>query len=212
MHEEYHKIDSVFKRDPETHRFLPSVYANPAFDYLQDCVWRFTEKIDGTNVRVMWDKFQISFGGRTDSAQMPPKLLAKLNELFSDKGSNGFYGISEANPITLYGEGYGATIQKGGGNYIPNGVDFILFDVKINDVFLDYKAVEDIAGRLNVKCAPLVDYGTLAGAVTLAREGFKSKIAANEMLAEGIVIRPMCELQDKRGHRIITKLKYKDFH
>ena len=30
-------------------------------------------------------------------------------------------------------------------------------------------------------------------------------------LAEGMVIRPIVELKSRNGHRIITKLKHKDF-
>jgi hypothetical protein len=40
-------------------------------------------------------------------------------------------------------------------------------------------------------------------------EGFKSHWG--DFIAEGIVARPKVELKTRAGHRIITKLKYKDF-
>ena len=48
---EYHKIQTVFKRDPETnHRtLLEGQYSMPEFEYLANNQWVFTEKIDGTN-------------------------------------------------------------------------------------------------------------------------------------------------------------------
>ena len=52
---EYHKIDSLYMREEATKRLLPGVYRNPAVAYLKDNEWTFTEKIDGTNIRVVWD-------------------------------------------------------------------------------------------------------------------------------------------------------------
>ena len=52
--------------------------------------------------------------------------------------------------VTLYGEGFGAKIQKGGGNYIPNGQSFILFDVVIDGWLLQRKNVQDIATKLGI--------------------------------------------------------------
>ena len=48
----YHKIQSVFKRDPATNhkRFLMGEYSLPEFEYLANNEWVATEKIDGTNV------------------------------------------------------------------------------------------------------------------------------------------------------------------
>ena len=48
---EYHKINSVFKRD-ERGNFIEE-YADDVFEYLKDNVWVFTEKVDGTNIVVI---------------------------------------------------------------------------------------------------------------------------------------------------------------
>ena len=51
---EYHKIVTVWERDPETnHKYLKTgVWAEPEFEYLKDCVWLWTEKVNGTNIRI----------------------------------------------------------------------------------------------------------------------------------------------------------------
>jgi hypothetical protein len=103
-------------------------------------------------------------------------------------------------PMTLYGEGYGAKIQKGGGNYIPDGVDFILFDILIDNYWLKRKDVEDIAGKLGINVAPIVGCGTLSDAVEMARVGFKSHIGTQ--VAEGLVMRPEVELVSRRGKSV----------
>ena len=84
MHK-YHKIQSVYKRDPDNNfkTFLDE-YSTPEIEYLADCQWDFTEKIDGTNIRVGWgwEDGIVSIGGRTDEAQIPTFLLSKLHQLF----------------------------------------------------------------------------------------------------------------------------------
>ena len=215
--EKYPSIKTVYLRDPENkyRTLLEGQWALPEFEYLADNRWVFTEKVDGTNIRVIWETAgppvlgHLSFKGRTDNAQFPTFLYDRLGELFS---VDRFWELYSDVPMTLYGEGYGARIQKGGGNYIPDGVDFILFDVKVGDCWLERHNVEDIADELGIRVVPTINQGALGSAVEIARQGFLSQVAANkEFVAEGLVMRPKVELADRRGHRIIAKIKHKDF-
>jgi ATP-dependent RNA circularization protein (DNA/RNA ligase family) len=194
-------------RDPATrHRtFLMGEYADPAFGYLADADWQWTEKIDGTNIRLFWDGQSVTIGGRTDAAQIPAFLLNRLNEIEPSIRAV-FDGVDD---VLLFGEGYGAKIQKGGGLYKPDGVDFILFDVWIGGMVLERPNVEDVAAKLGIGSVPLVGQGTLHDAVEFVRGGFASRIGTAQ--AEGIVMRPAVELRTRRGDRVITKLKHKDF-
>ena len=206
--EKYHKIQTVYLRDPETkfRTLLDGQWALPEFEYLAENEWIFTEKIDGTNIRIDWNCEKVSIGGRTDNAQIPAFLVVKLMDIFpADK----FIGLYPELPMTIYGEGYGAKIQKGGGNYIPDGVDFIAFDVLINGNYQERKDLEDIAGKLGVNIVPVVGVGSLRGAVEFVRTGFSSYIGTQE--AEGLVMRPTTELRSRTGQRIISKIKHKDF-
>lgn len=211
---QYHKIQSLYKRD-EKGKMLFGQYSLPEFEYLRDNTWVFTEKVDGTNIRVMYSGGELSFGGKTDNAQIPANLVNKLRELFKVES---FYELFQAIEIDdsweypnvcLYGEGYGAKIQKGGGNYIPGGVNFVLFDVKIGDWWLKREDVENIAHKLSISVVPILGEGTLDELRHRCEEGFKSQWG--DFIAEGIVARPKIELKDRAGNRIITKLKHKDF-
>ncbi len=209
--EEYHKIQTVFKRDPATNHktLLEAEYSLPEFAFLKDNQWVFTEKVDGTNTRVMFDGTSITFGGKTDRAQMPPQLVARLNEIFSSREKD-FQDVFKGRNVhvCLYGEGYGAKIQKGGGKYRPDQ-GFVLFDVKIGDWWLQRKDVEDVAAKLDLEIVPVIGEGPLAKMVEMVRNGFDS--AWGQFKAEGIVARPATELKTRNGQRIITKLKYRDF-
>lgn len=206
---EYHKIKTVFKRDPATNMktLLEGEFSEPEFAYLAHNEWVFTEKVDGTNIRVFTQpNMPMGFGGKTDNASIPAALVARLEARFHPKVDP----LREVFPDSacLYGEGYGARIQKGGGNYRQD-VDFVLFDVKVGDWWLQRPAVEEIARKLGLDVVPIIGLGTLGDMVAMAKVGFDSAWGA--FRAEGIVARPATELKTRAGHRIITKIKTKDF-
>lgn len=200
----YHKIQTVFKRDPKTkHKtLLAGQYTLPEFAYLAECPWRMTEKVDGTNVRVIIKDGKVTFGGRTDKAHLPAALVNRLNERFADAAD------CFEDDICLYGEGYGAKIQKGGGNY-RSDQDFVLFDVRAGDWWLQPESVEDVAKKLDVPVVPVVHVGPLVDMVKLCADGFRSQWG--DFTAEGLVATPTTPLFARDGTRIITKLKHRDF-
>ena len=204
---EYHKIQTVFKRDPATnYKTLLPEFSLPEFDYLNNNEWVWTEKVDGTNIRVMFDGEKITFGGKTDRAQLPAQLVTWLEEKFIPQTEKLREDFSI--DFCLYGEGYGAKIQKGGGNYSPDQ-KFVLFDVKIGEIWLERQSVEEIGELCGVEVVPIIGQGTIREMVDMVEAGFKSRWG--DFPAEGIVARPLVELRDRRGQRIITKLKTKDF-
>jgi len=208
---EYHKIQTVYLRDPENHHktLLEGTWAKPEFEILKDIEWICTEKIDGTNIRIMWDGRNIRFQGKTDNSQIPSILIGVLQDIFSIKVMKECF--PDEDNVCLYGEGYGAKIQKGG-NYLPDRVDFILFDVKIGDWWLKRDSNVDIANKLNISAVPIIGMWKLKEAVEYVKNGFKSTIAHNkEYIAEGLVMKPNIELFNRKGERIISKIKHKDF-
>lgn len=209
---EYHKIKTLFKRDPHNMRFVfEGEWSEPEFEYLANNQWSWTEKVDGTNVRVMWDGANVTFNGKTDNAQMPMPLVQRLQELFDTTPKRQLFKetFGKDGNVCLYGEGYGAKIQKGGDNYKADGQDFVLFDVKVGDWWLQRKDVEGIAVRLGIKVVPIVGEGTLLEAVEMVKKGFHSQWG--EFAAEGLVCQPKTEMKTRRGDRIITKIKCRDF-
>jgi len=207
----YHKIPTIYKRDPETKykTLIEGEFATPELEYLAENTWVFTEKVDGTNIRVHWDGNEVSFYGRTDKANIPFPLLTALFDMFPAEKFADF-----DSPITLYGEGYGNKIQEPVGSaYIPDGVGFILFDVSINDWWLQRLDALAIAQKFGILKTPTIGWGTLFDAIYMAKAGFNSLISpsGSTLRSEGIVLRPQVELKDRAGRRIICKIKTKDF-
>ncbi len=207
----YHKIQTVFKRDPATNykTLLEGEFSRPEYDYLYDNEWEFTEKVDGTNIRVMYhgDQGTVMFGGKTDNAQMHSQLVARLADRFHPQLAK-FRLAFDDNDVCFYGEGYGPGIQRGGGNYIDHK-DFVLFDIKMGDWWLQRKDVEELGEEFGVPVVPVIGTGTLGELVERVRGGLQS--TWGDFRAEGIVARPTTELCARNGQRIITKLKCCDF-
>jgi len=210
---EYHKIETLFVRDDKFN--VTDELKNPLYGSFK--TWHVTEKIDGTNIRVTLNEDgTVLFGGRTDNAQIHADLYKYLQETFTpEKMQKAFWRDEEKTKAILYGEGYGAGIQKGG-TYRPDK-SFRLFDVLVADEWwLDWDNVTDIADKLEIKTVPYCGEWTLEQIVANVKEGVPSNVALEDsgnadLVAEGIVGRTVEPLFDKRGKRVILKLKTKDF-
>lgn len=206
---EYVKIPNIFKREEfGKNRLIEGDFSSDELEFLAENLWVWTEKVDGTNIRVMWDGHSVTFGGRTDKAQIPAHLVNKLNELFGGTNKEEIFEqkFGETSVI-LFGEGFGEKIQKGGGLYGP--ANFILFDAIIGNMWLRPDSLKDIADSFGIQVVPQVGVGSLYDAVKFIKTHPKSKLRDAEM--EGIVCRPLFELADRRGNRMIVKIKCRDF-
>lgn len=227
----YPKINSLFKRagcgewNEEMNRYQCDVshqgrkspliigdYACPEFETIDR--WQIDEKIDGTNIRVIWEPenpFSPSYGGRTDNAQLPSTLLVHLQETFTrEKLLKQFPDVKK---VVLFGEGYGPKIQACGGRY-RNDMSFSMFDVWIDRWWIQKSDVIEIAQQLDIEHTISVDkILTKAEIIDFVKLQPKSYISQDSTLVmEGIIARayPMMLF---RNHKtpIMFKLKCKDF-
>ena len=209
----YCKIETLYVRDKETFKVTDEIRC-PEFENIKK--WLVTEKIDGTNVRVLYtdygeQEYKIEFRGRTDKADMPPFLQKELERMFSHTKTLEIF--NEATNVCLYGEGYGARIQKGGGNY-REGVSFRLCDVWIDGWWLKWDDVVDVADKLAIRTVPRFGVRTLEEAIKCV--WMKSSLAKEEnnrsdVDAEGIVVRSYPLMLFRSGNPIMWKLKKRDF-
>lgn len=54
--EKYQKIQTIYKRD-ENKKVILGNFSRPEFEYLQNVNWRYTEKVDGTNIRIIFQPY-----------------------------------------------------------------------------------------------------------------------------------------------------------
>ena len=206
---EYHKIETVFNRSTDgDKRLIWGDYRNETVEYLANNIWQFTEKIDGTNIRIHWDGHNVEIGGRTDRAQIPKHLMDYLSATFlTPEVEELFEQTYGEKDVMLFGEGYGAKIQNGG-DY-RSDVSFILFDVLIGDNWQSREWVEATAKMFGIDVVPIVLEGTIDDGIDYVMQHNNSTIGNAVM--EGVVGRPKVEIKDRLGNRIIVKIKWKDF-
>ena len=200
----YEKIPSVFKRDGNT---VYDVFSSEYLKQLSNIYWEFTEKIDGTNIRICWDGYDISFLGRTEKSQIPQHLLEVLEKTYKtyefEEMVEQEFGDKE---VIFFGEGCGEKIQTNGAKY--GKPHFVLFDIYVDGAYLDRYDFYRYARSLKFETAPSIIGGSLKGGIECVSKHPQSTLGDVEM--EGLIARPYVELYDNKGNRIITKIKWKD--
>lgn len=202
---EYHKIQSVYKRDPATKnkRFLIGEFSTLEFRMLENIQWIGTEKVDGTNIRLYPDG---RICGKTDSSQLHPGLEEYLKPI-----SERLKKLDLPSNSVLYGEGYGAKIQNGE-HYLSDRQGFVLFDAWVDGNFQSRKSVAAMGIILDVPVCPILSFNTLPGwALAIATGQYRESLLHPGAKNEGVVLRPTVELKTRTGERVISKLKFKDF-
>jgi len=209
----YPKIETLYERDKETFK-VTDVFKLPEFGLIDPKRWIFTEKIDGMNMRISPLVAGLDVRGRGDNAQIPDDLTKyiyeKLGNLSLWKDTFKFEELpQEETDITLFGEGFGAGIQKGGG--YSKEKKFILFDVKVGDWWLEWDDVEDVGDKMDIPCAPAVFVKDRWEMEEAVRAGIDSIIDGASHKSEGVVARTNPTLFTRYGTRLMWKLKTKDY-
>lgn len=234
---EYQKINTIFKRDVNNIIMPYAGLVKPELEWLRNCKFDATEKIDGTNISLQlvpqlhygdyctYVEYSLEYHGKTANANIPAHLLEYLKENYTEEMVLKALGVEkkivfdidehvflDKYPIyAIYGEGYGVKIQKGG-NYIKDGVGFIIFDVKVGDWWLKRENMEDVAAKLGAPVVPYMGQFTIDEAIEFVKKGFKSTIAENKDYdAEGLVLKSPCGILFRNGERICFKVKTCDF-
>lgn len=219
MSSEFQKINGLYMRTDKG-KIIRGAYARPEFQYLLDLDWEWDEKVDGTNIRLMF-QYDAAFrgnehawiGGKTDKAQIPAFLFERLLELSTNAPWEDVIDRHRCGGdlVVVYGEGYGARIQGGGGKYIPDGVDFIAYDVRIGHFWLSRDNAREVCAALGFAFVPYFGTTTVRQAEVVVEEGLLTSAWPN-VQPEGLVGRPAVPLFDANGRRIITKIKHADYN
>lgn len=211
----YPKINNLFVREGKK---LTGIYSDTVFANISH--WLLTEKIDGTNIRIIfekerqklydgsgWTSNSLTFKGRTDDAQIPKPLLKYLDKTFTLEQFKKQF--PEANKVVLFGEGYGNKIQKVGKKYRKDN-SFRLFDAWIDGWWLEFDKIKILAGQLGIKSTVWIDIMTKEMAINYLKQQPKSKIAEQDLIMEGVVARTFPMVLFRDGTPVMWKLKVKD--
>lgn len=116
----YQKINTIFKRDTNNIIMPYSGLVDPVLEFLQDCKFECSEKVDGTNVRfevvtipivsdnedeiVVGVGFDVYYKGKTDNANLPKLLEQFMKETYPPSVILSALGLKECISTEEFGE------------------------------------------------------------------------------------------------------------
>lgn len=205
----YHKIETLFEFDKETKRFNTGKFYNKSVELLKENNWLFTEKIDGTNFRIIWDGHRLTYGGRTENSTFSKEQIEYIEKnLVNEIKETLIESMFMERQIIIYGELYGTKIQNGRLYTDGLGISFKVFDIKVGELFLTYDNMKDLANKLEYDFVPLVLVGTINDGINFVKKTELSTFSKAKL--EGLVGKPVGDFRDRNGKRIVVKIKKRD--
>ena len=213
----YSSIETVYTRDKETNvlnfgeiRCIENTCIN---------IWTISEKIDGTNIRVIVTKEGMTIKGRTDKADLPKGLEAailtvfhsheRLLEYFTEyRGQE----LPDEWSVTFYGEGYGAGIQAGG--RYSGTKRFRCFDLLLGESWwTDDDEMRRVCDELSIPTAPWLAVTPnlpktreeLIEIIPFSHVALEDR-GVSDVPAEGIVAKPLHVLLNRHKDRVMWKI------
>lgn len=166
------------------------------------------EKIHGSSSHIGWDGNNIKLYAGGEKHERFVEIFDQdfLIEKFKEE-----FGVISC---TIFGEVYGGKCQGMSDTY-GKELKFVVFDVKVEDVWLNVPKAENVTQRFGLEFVHYVK--TTTNLEDLDREKNRDSVQAirNGMgknhPSEGIVIRPLEEFTMNNGQRVIAKHKKDEF-
>lgn len=166
------------------------------------------EKVHGTSAHINWKDDQLTFfsGGEKHDRFVALFDQEKLRELLAQR-FGGFH-------VVIYGEAYGGK-QQGMSNTYGKELRFIVFDIQINEMWLNVPKMDKVATDLGFEVVPWEKVDANVEILDIIRDR-PSEVAVrrncgNDKMREGIVVRPLEEMTTNNGERVMAKHKGEKF-
>jgi len=189
---------------------IPNLYKQQEILEFRRCF--ALEKIHGTSAHVAWRDGALKFFSGGESYD-------RFVALFDAEALTGAFRERYATmACTVYGEAYGGKQQGMSPTYGPN-LKFVAFDVKVEgEKGTSWLPVPHAAGVCQGLGLEFVDYALVStdmDAINAERDKPSTQAVRNGIaepkIREGVVLRPVYEVTDWRGDRIIAKHKRAEF-
>jgi len=168
------------------------------------------EKIHGTSAHVAWRDGTVHFSPGASKA-------VTFEALFDKEALRAAFDALGHAEVTVYGEAYGGSQQGQKWRY-GERLKFVAFEVEIASsaltpaVFLSVPQAADVSKHLGIEFVHYVKVSTDLEALDKERDAPSEQAKRNGVTdgdkpREGVVLRPLIELRDNAGERIMCKHK-----
>jgi hypothetical protein len=165
------------------------------------------EKVHGTSAHVSWKNGVLTFspGGCNHDT---------FRALFSEYDLTARFVELGHDAVTVYGEAYGGKCQGMSATY-GKALQFIVFEVRIGEMWLSVQNAESVALKLGLEFVPYAEIPCDLAEIDNQRDS-PSLVAVRRGIIEdklrgGVVLRPILEFTRQNGNRIICKHKRAEF-
>jgi len=198
---------------------IDNLYKDPIILHYRECY--AMEKIHGTSAHVAFksgtvslvdghiEEPQVSYFAGGEKHERFVALFSEMIELakfvFRDMGYD---------KLTVFGEAYGGKCQGMKATY-GEELRFVAFEVAIGDLWLNMDDAEQVAVKLGFEFVHYVRIPATLEAIDEQRDAPSVQAMRNGMgethMREGVVLRPLIEMQRNGGRRVIAKHKRAEF-
>ncbi|KKN29155.1 hypothetical protein LCGC14_0847100 [marine sediment metagenome] len=160
------------------------------------------EKVHGTSAHVAFKDGTVGYfsgGCKRDS----------FVELFDNEAMYAAFMALGHDDVVVYGEAYGGKIQKMQHLY-GDCIRFVAFDVKVGETWLDVPNAADVVRKLGLEFVPYEKVNSTVEALDYQRDAYSvlgERLGMERGTREGIVIRPLVEITNSKGQRVMSKHK-----
>ena len=180
---------------------IDNLYKNQEIMLFRECF--ALEKIHGTSAHLSFKDGQVHYFAGGESHDN----FVKLFDAEALKAAFEAVGHPE---VVVFGEAYGGKQQGQSWRY-GKVLKFVAFDVKVGDYWLDVPNACQVAQRMGLEFVHFEKGPTEIGWLDSQRDAPSEQARRNgvegDQPREGVVLRPLKELHDNGGHRIISKHK-----
>ena len=184
------------------YRHIDNLYKDQWILLFRECF--ALEKIHGTSAHVSWTEAK---GVRFSSGGEKHERFVKLFDEAALRTA--FMGLGHPTVI-VYGEAYGGSQQGQKWRY-GEALRFIAFEVAIGDAWLAVPNAHDVATKLGLDFVHYVKVPTDIVSLDSERDAPSEQARRNgiegDQPREGVVLRPLVEMRDGRGDRVLAKHK-----
>jgi len=182
---------------------IENLYANKDILLFKECY--AMEKIHGSSAHITLKDNQIHFHSGGESNDRFVKIFPS-----NLKEKMGLYGYD----VVIYGEVYGSKCQGMKETY-GEELKFVVFDIEIAGVWLPVPEAEAMAKNLGLDFVYYEKVSTNLASLDAQRDADSVQAVRNGMgtgkKREGVVLRPLIEVNRADGTRVICKHKRDDF-
>lgn len=195
---------------------IPNLYRYPNILRLDEVY--ALEKVHGTSAHIGWSRLSGESLDPLRTHELTFYSGGEKHDKFEALFDTGFladalasFGLDE---IIINGEAYGGKCQGMSKTY-GKDLKFVVFDVRFNGNWLSVPRAEQVATMLKLEFVHYVKISTKLEDLDRERDADSIQAIRNGMgeghKREGIVLRPLEELVDEFGNRMIAKYKRAEF-